>query len=356
MKPTKIPPLDQIEVIAPNFKKRYSGVTSTVIRLVPLQAKDIAIVASGPELPPEVPNLQPSKLLSLPARGPSGHRVWHARRNVEMMAGVALKTIARKKLKLLFTSAAQRKHSKYTRWLIGQMDALIATSSKSAQYLEHPATVIHHGVDCEQFSPVADRSALRRDLDLPQDGPLIGCFGRVRPQKGNDLFVQCMIRAFTAHPAGCALIMGRATDEHSDFLDGLKRDVADAGLSERILFRDEVPVEDLARHFQALELYVAPQRWEGFGLTPLEAMSCGAPVVATRVGAFEDLIIPDTTGYLINIEDLDAMTSHVLGLLQDDKKRIKMGTAARAHVVENFSLQKEASSIIAIYRDLLAAD
>ena len=54
------------------------------------QARDIAIVASGPDLPPEVPNLPPGKLMRLPPRRSGDPRVWHARRNVEMVAGLAL--------------------------------------------------------------------------------------------------------------------------------------------------------------------------------------------------------------------------------------------------------------------------
>jgi mannosyltransferase len=349
-----LPAPHRIEVIAPNFKKRHSGVTSTVIRLVPLQAKQIAIVASGPDLPPEVPNLPPARLLALPRKGPSGARVWHARRNVEMVAGLALKVLTAKRLKLLFTSAAQRRHTGFTRWLIRRMDAVIATSAKSAAFLERPATVIHHGVDCAQFCPVDDRAALRRALDLPPDGPLVGCFGRIRHQKGNDLFVKAMIRVFGQGAPGHALVMGRATDEHTDFLAGLKAEVAAAGLDSRILFRDEVPIADLARHFQALDLYIAPQRWEGFGLTPLEAMACGAPVVATRVGAFEELVVEGVTGHLVAVEDLDAISRASFDLLTDPDKRARLGAAARAHVVERFSLQAEADAILAIYRQLLA--
>lgn len=347
-------PLRDIEVIAPNFKRRHSGVTSTVIRLVPLQARDIAITACAPDLPPEVPNLPPSRLLALPRSGPSGPRVWHARRNVEMVAGLALKYLAGKRLKLLFTSAAQRRHTGFTRWLIRQMDAVIATSSKSASYLERQATVIRHGVDCEQFQPVEDRAALRKTLDLPAEGPLIGCFGRIRHQKGNDLFVAAMIEVFCKHPEGKALIMGRATAEHQGFLTRLKEDVAAAGLSERILFRDEVPIADLARHFQALDLYVAPQRWEGFGLTPLEAMSCGVPVVATKVGAFEELIVEGETGHLVEIEDAAALAARVGDLLSDPAGYAAMSEAARTNVVDSFQIEQEAAAIIALYRSLLA--
>lgn len=348
-----VPPLPEIEVIAPNFKRRHSGVTSTVIRLVPVQARDIAIVASGPDLPPEVPNLQPAKLLRLPRRQPEGPRVWHARRNVEMVAGLALKHVARKDFRMLFTSAAQRKHTDFTRWLIRRMDAVIATSGKSAAYLERPATVIHHGVDCDVFQHVSDRAALRRTLNLPEDGIFVGCFGRIRHQKGNDLFVDAMIRLCAAVPEARGLMMGRATDDNEKFLANLKRKTIDAGLKDRILFRDEVPIEQLAAHFQAMDLYVAPQRWEGFGLTPLEAMACAVPVIATKVGAFEELIVDGETGHLVEIEDTEAIARHLIALAQDQSARLTFSNAARRHVVDHFSIEAEAAAILRIYRELL---
>ncbi|MEM8655382.1 MAG: glycosyltransferase family 4 protein [Pseudomonadota bacterium] len=344
--------LADIQVIAPNFKRRHSGVTSTVIRLVPLQAQQVAITSCAPDLPPEVPNVPWTRLLTMSRSGPSGSRVWHARRNVEMVGGLALKYLLGKRLKLLFTSAAQRRHKPFTRWLIRQQDALIATSAKSAHYLEREAKVIHHGVDCDQFSPANDKMALRNALDLPQ-GILIGCFGRIRHQKGNDLFIDTMLRVLPQHPNAHALVMGRATSEHQSYLKDLKARVGAAGLSDRIYFRDEVPIEKLADHFRALDLYIAPQRWEGFGLTPLEAMASGAPVIATRVGAFEELIKDGETGHLVDIEDVDAMARHTDGLLSEPERLTAWGKAARAHAAAHFQLQQEADAIIAIYRDLL---
>ncbi|NIZ12369.1 glycosyltransferase family 4 protein [Phaeobacter sp. HF9A] len=345
--------LSKIDVIAPNFKKRYSGVTSTVIRLVPIQAREIAICAAAPDLPAEVPQVKPAALWTMSRKGPSGARVWHARRNNEMVAGLAMKYLLGKRLKLLFTSAAQRRHTGFTRWLIRRMDAAIATSAKSASYLERDATVIRHGVNCDLFQPVNDRAALRAELDLPTDGLLVGCFGRIRHQKGNDLYIKAMIAACQANPRLRGLMMGRATADNTDFLQGLKDEVAAAGLSERILFRDEVPVEDVPRHFQALDLYVAPQRWEGFGLTPLEAMSCGAPAVATRVGAFEELVVPGETGTLCDIEELDKITADIIALTADEAGLHQMSRAARSHVEQNFRLEGEAAAIIAIYKKLL---
>lgn len=109
-----------IQVIAPNFKKRLSGVTATIVRLVPIQSRDIGIVATGPVLPNHVPQIPLGSLITMPRR-PA--RVWHARRNVEMIGGLALKYFLRKNLKLVFTSASQRKQTKLTRWLIRRMDA-----------------------------------------------------------------------------------------------------------------------------------------------------------------------------------------------------------------------------------------
>ncbi len=347
------PTLRDIDVIAPSFKKRYSGVTSTVIRLVPLQAQDISITATSPQLPPEVPNVPPKALFTMSRSGPSGPRVWHARRNIEMIAGLALKYVMGKRLRLLFTSAAQRRHTGFTRWLIRRMDHIIATSGKSASYLEREATVIRHGVDCDLFQPAQDKAALRADLNLPVDGLLVGCFGRIRPQKGNDLFVKAMIDVCLKRPDVRALMMGRATADNADFLQTLKDQVAAAGLQDQILFRDEVPVEDVPRHFQALDLYVAPQRWEGFGLTPLEAMACGVPAVATKVGAFEELIKPGETGTLCEIEDLEKITSGVMQCLATPEHLEHLSQNCRQHVLDNFRIEGEAAKIIAVYRSLL---
>lgn len=103
--------LKTTDVIAPNFKKRLSGVTATIVRLVPLQSKQIAIAATGPVLPDIVPQVPLQQLPFMSRHGPhaSGYRVWHARRNVEMIAGLALKYLLAKRLKLIFTSASQRK-------------------------------------------------------------------------------------------------------------------------------------------------------------------------------------------------------------------------------------------------------
>ncbi|MEQ6248375.1 glycosyltransferase family 4 protein [Sulfitobacter sp. HNIBRBA3233] len=349
----KAPHPRDIDVIAPNFKRRLSGVTATVVRLVPVQARDIAIVATGPVLPEHVPQIPLSRLITLPRSGPSGARVWHARRNVEMIGGLALKHLLCKRLRLMFTSASQRQQSGLTRWLIRRMDAVVATSDKTAAYLEGPSTVIMHGIDTDTFAPAQDRAALRARMGLPVEGPLIGCYGRIRAQKGTDAFVDAMIDTLPRHPGAHAIVMGRAVEKDQAFLEDLKQRVRGAGLAERILFKPEVPTDRMADWYAVLDLYVAPQRWEGFGLTPIEAMATGCPVVATRVGAFDALVASGETGTLVDPGDSVALGRAVDAALADPARLAAWRIASRQRVETDFSIEGEARALIAIYRELL---
>lgn len=342
---------ENVQVIAPNFKRRLSGVTATVVRLVPVQAREIGIVATGPVLPEHVPQIPLHALITLPRRP---LRVWHARRNVEMIGGLALKYVLGKRLRLMFTSASQRKQSGLTRWLIRRMDHVVATSDKTAAYLEGPATVVMHGIDTEGFSPVQDRAALRARMALPVEGLLVGCYGRIRAQKGTDAFVDAMIAALPDHPKATAVVMGRAVEKEKSFLDDLRDRVESAGLADRILFKPEVPTEAMADWYAALDLYVAPQRWEGFGLTPIEAMATGCPVLATRVGAF-DAIVTENTGRLVPPDDIPALTAAVKDALAHPGRLQDWRAAARHRAMTDFSITAEAQALIAIYRTLLKA-
>jgi mannosyltransferase len=339
-----------VEVVVPNFKRRLSGVTSTVLRVLPEQARSLRAATLGIPLEVAVPRIPWRRLTALWRRAPGRRfRIWHARRNLEMAGGVLLRDVLGMRLRLVFTSAAQRHHAWWTRFLIRRMDAVIATSAKSASYLRVPSTVIPHGVDPEAFRPPASRAAAKAALGYG-DGTLIGCFGRIRPDKGTDVFVEAMVALLPSFPNAQAAVLGRATDEHQAFLNSLERRVADAGLAGRIAFAGEVP--STAPWYQALDLYVAPQRWEGFGVTPLEAGAYGLPVVATTAGAFPDIVVDGETGTLVPPGDLPAMTEAIRALLADPDRRRRFGLAARQRIARDFSLAREAAAINAVYQRL----
>lgn len=343
-------PLSSVEVIAPNFKRKLSGVTSTIIQLIPLQrANGLKIVTIGPGLPANLPNIGWMSLPGLwfnPKTRP--FRIWHARRNNEMIAGIFMRSVLRMKLKLLFTSAAQRDHKPFTKWLIRQMNGVIATSGKSGSFLNVPHTVIMHGVDTHLFHPPQDDQDTFEASGLPGQY-LVGCSGRIRPSKGTDLFVDAMINLLPRYPDWTAVMTGRTTAEHKGFEQALRDKITRAGLGDRILFLGEVP--DVRVWYRRMTLYVAPSRNEGFGLTPLEAMASQTAVVTSDAGAYAEMIEPGT-GTVVPAGDSIALEQAIAPYLADPAMCKRAGKAGLRHVREKFPLEKEAAKILEVYEYL----
>jgi mannosyltransferase len=293
--------------------------------------------------------LRPADLVKLWRR--RNALIWHARRNNEMIVGVVLRWLGWP-LKLVFTSAAQRHHTWITRWLIRRMDAIIATSDISASFLKRPATVIPHGVDTEAYAPPENRAAAFAEAGLP-GRYAIGCFGRVRAQKGSDVFVDAMCRLLPHYPDFTAVIVGAITPEQTGFANDLKQRIEAAGLQSRIVITGELPIEEVQRWYRRLTIYAFTSRNEGFGLTLIEAMAVGAALVASRAGAAELVVEDGLTGVLTPPGDADALVVALEPLMRDPASAADMGARGRARVLEKFSLDAEARRIADVYRRLV---
>jgi mannosyltransferase len=347
--------LDALEVVIPNLNWRYSGGTAVNRTIAPLIAKRWRTAWFGPDRPEGIAALSLRDLLRLRFR-PSSQgkvRIWHARRNVEMLAGLFLNLFGYG-FALIFNSASQRPKTRLTHFLIARMDAVIATSEAAAQYLARPATVIHHGIDVDLYRPPDDRFAALAATGLPGKYG-IGTFGRVRRQKGSDLFVEAMCRLLPQYPDFSAVVIGLVTVDNRPFLEGLKQRVAADGLSERIHFMGELPIEDVPLWYQRISIYVFASRLEGFGLTMLEAMAAGDAVVATRAGAAEMIITDGNDGVLAPVDDVEALVAALEPLMRDPERVEAMGQRARARVVSAFSRDREADEISDVYRQVWAA-
>jgi mannosyltransferase len=337
-----------LQVVIPNLHWRYSGVTATNRMVAPKLAGLFRAAWLGPDAPDGIARMDFSNLLSLWRRRTPV--IWHARRNNEMIVGVLLRALGWP-LKLIFTSAAQRHHTWITRWLVNRMEAIIATSDVSASYLKREATVVPHGVDSGAYAPPADRAAAFAEAGLP-GRYAIGCFGRVRAQKGTDLFVDAMCELLPRFPDFTAVIVGAITPDQVAFGNALKEKIKAAGLSKRIVILGELPIEDVRRWFQRLTIYAFTSRNEGYGLTLIEAMAAGAALVATRAGAAELVVTDGDTGVLVPTGDAKALADAIAPLMRDPDAASAMGVRARQRVVENFSLEAEARNIAAVYRSI----
>ena len=346
----------QVEVIVANLKRRFSGVTSTVLALLPVQSRRIRIAALGPNLPSHWQCITWRGLFRHGWQLPPGRRfrIWHARRNIEMLTGLILRSVLRMPLKLVFTSAAQRRRSAWSRFLLARMDAVIAASPEAESYLEVPSTVVLHGVDTARYRPAEDRNAQWAATGLPGKFG-IGVFGRVRAQKGTDRFVDVMLCLLPRYPDFTAVIVGGITLDQRGFADDLRAKVSSARLADRILFLDELPADEVPAWLRRVTIVVGPQVWEGFGLVPLEAMASGTAVVASRVGAARHLIVEGETGYLVDADDMAGLEARIESLMRDPAAAAAMGRRGRAHVEQRFSIEREAAGIQEIYERLWSA-
>ncbi len=309
---------DGIEAVIPNLSWRYSGGTATNQAIAPGLARLLCVAWLGPDRPEGVARLTLRDLLRLRARRPSPV-VWHARRNIEMAVGLLLKTLGWPFV-LIFTSAGQRHHTAITRWMINRVNAALG----------------------------ADRAAAWAATGLPGHYG-IGCFGRVRRQKGTDLFVTAMCRLLPRFPDYTAVVIGATTASHRAFVARLNAQAAAAGLSDRILFLGALPTPDVQRWFGRLSIYAFTSRNEGFGLTLIEAMAAGAALMAARSAAAEVVVADGTTGLLVPPGDVDALTAALEKLMRDPAAAATMGRRARERAVAEFSLDAEVAGIAKLY-------
>lgn len=343
---------EDLSVIAPSLGRRFSGINASMIAVLPELSKRIRIAAMGFNLPDAIPRISTWQFCRYCWRG--RWRVWHARRNTDMLAGLILRYVFHFKLMLVFTSAAQRKHSWVTRFCYRRMDGLIATTAAAASFVNRETVVVPHGVNIDLFSPPADRAANWASRDLP-GGYGIGVFGRIRPQKGTEEFVDAMIRVLPQRPDWTAVIIGETTPEFLAFERRLRAKVRDAGFTDRVQFTGFLKrFEDIPDWYRALSVVVCPSRTEGFGLSCLEAMASGCPVVATRAGAWPELITDGIDGYLVSCEDADALAAGILKITENAMLVRRMGQQARQKVTRQYQVENEADGIHAVYRSLLA--
>ena len=358
------------DVVVANIHRRYTGVSATVRALMPhlrAQRQVDLFDTGGLQLGGEISFLTLLRWgWSQPSQG--RYRIWHARRDVEILLGLFLRSVLRQPWKVVFTSAAPRRHGPVLRWIINCSDAIIATSAKAASFLDWHTVVIHHGVDTNWFCPPKEprEQRLQRSGLVGESEPLvetksqvthaariwpsyaIGQFGRIRYSKGTDLFIHALIKLLPKHPEFMAVISGLCQAEDQAYLDGLKGDIEKAGLTNRIVFLGDLTPEAIRDWYQTVSLVVAASRSEGFGLTPLEAFASGCPVVASHAGIWTE-VVDDSVGGLFETGSLDALVEKLRKLMQAPEQLAYLGSNARGRAEQRHGIISEATEINLLY-------
>jgi mannosyltransferase len=161
-----------------------------------------------------------------------------------------------------------------------------------------------------------------------------------------------MCQLLPRYPDFTAVVIGEVTSQYRGFAQRLRNQAAAAGLAERILFLDYLPIGEVPRWYQRILIYAFTSRNEGFGLTLLEAMAAGTALVATRAGAADVVIRDGHTGVLVPPGDVEAMIAALEPLMRDPVRAAAMGQRARAQAIAEFSVAAEAEAIAKVYRTL----
>lgn len=215
-------------------------------------------------------------------------------------------------------------------------DALVAESPASKQHMAwhydvDPANVavIPCGVDVARFQP-QDKRRARAALSLPPEAPILLSVGRLQPSKGIDTLLQAAAEVRRDYPDVWVLVVGGGLDDQDERetaeLNRLQTLGRRLGLS-NVHYVKAQPQEKLAQYYAAADVFVMPSHYESFGMVALEAMACGTPVVASKVGGLASTIVHGDSGLLVPPGDWRAFAQAVSRLLASPQLQSAMRQA-----------------------------
>jgi glycosyltransferase involved in cell wall biosynthesis len=201
------------------------------------------------------------------------------------------------------------------------------------------AVVTYNGLDSDEFSSLPDRSS---------DTPTVLFVGGLEPRKGLEYLVLAMARVRERHPSAKLVAVAktgfRGVDDPAWFRTLAER----AGIEDGFRIEESVTQDELVQLYADCDVLVLPSRNEGWGLSLMEAMACGRPVVASRVGGIPELVRDGIEGLLVEPGDVAGMSEAVLRLLGDDEMRARMGLAGQERV-GSFSWGETADKVVREY-------
>jgi L-malate glycosyltransferase len=254
--------------------------------------------------------------------------------------------------------ALRRPDSLSNRWLLRRGAAHLITASTAlrrdiVERLRLPpphVTVIAGAVDSQRFHPEISGDGIRQEFELSPTTPLVGIVARLAPSRGHLRLVDAFAQVHQAIPAARLMIVGKG-----EFRPQVEQRIAALGLADAVIFAG-YREDDLPEVLAALDVFVllAPGS-EGSCRAALEAMAVGKPVVATRTGALQDIVLDGETGLLIDAQ-ADAALAHAISrLLRGADQARQMGFRGRQRVEHTFSLQRQVDEVMSLYQQLRAA-
>jgi len=240
--------------------------------------------------------------------------------------------------------------------VLRRADCFIAITSSIAEEFRRSGidpTAIHvvtNGVDTARFRPArnGERVELRRRLRLPVDQTIVTYAGRLVTYKGLPLLMTVAERLHREHDNVMVLLIGSGGLDINNCEGDLTRYVAARGLGSVVRFAGEVP--NVHEFLQASDIFVLPTEDDAFPLALVEAMACGLPIVATRVGGIVDIVTHGEDGLLVAPGEVDELYAALDGLIGDRSRAASLGCHATATVQARFAREIVAAKYIELFQ------
>jgi glycosyltransferase involved in cell wall biosynthesis len=206
--------------------------------------------------------------------------------------------------------------------------------------------VIRSSVDVDHFRPVHGMRAERGPLGISEAAPLLGVVAGLIPRKGHRYLFEAMPRILKGLPDAVLLVVGEGP-----LRGDLERLAMTLGISKSVRFAGRI--EDVRFALACLDVLVLPSVAEGLGVSLLEGLAMGLPLVGSSVGGIPDVVRDDVTGYLVPPREPAALAGRILTILADPGLRLRMGKAGRRLAEAEFSREAMGLRYEALYRELL---
>jgi D-inositol-3-phosphate glycosyltransferase len=220
-------------------------------------------------------------------------------------------------------------------------------------------SIIPPGVDTHHFYPIPPDEA-KEAIGISPDEQMALFVGRIEPLKGVDTLIRAMAivkrkcKAFVC-PHYLVIIGGDPEGDTTDMTDEMNRLqslCAELGLDEIVIFLGKRGQDTLPYYYSAAEVVVMPSHYESFGMVALEAMACGTPVIASRVGGLAYLVREGETGFFVPAQDPEALAEKLRLIFVDHQLRVKLGEQAVVYA-HDFSWELITEQIVEVYDKMI---
>lgn len=234
-------------------------------------------------------------------------------------------------------------------------DAIIAVSDDVAKevkkfFFVKPDNVytVPNGIDTVRFNPNIDGSEIRKRYKIGEE-KLIFSVGRLEKEKGFQYIIDAFSLILNEIKDIKLIIAGTGRYEGK-----LKKQIEALNLTKNVIPCGNVPNEELPRYYNSCDVFVDPTaRVEGLPLVLLEAMACGKPVIASRIGGIPTVIDDGIDGILTQPKDISALSEKILEVLKNKEVADKLGKNARKKVIEKFGVERMVDDTVGVYNRLL---